>query len=43
MVRGPVKPLSDATFIVEAEVRQVDGEPRGYVITHVHTVSDSCE
>jgi hypothetical protein len=43
MVRVHSNPLNDTTFIVDAEVQLVDGEPKGYVITHVHKVIDSGE
>ena len=38
MVRGQSNPLTDTTFIVDAEVQLIDGEPKGYLITHVHRV-----
>jgi hypothetical protein len=43
MVQGQSNPLKDATFIVDADVQLIDGEPKGYVITHVHRVIDSGE
>jgi hypothetical protein len=38
MVQGQLNPLTDTTYIVDAEVQLVDGEPKGYVVTHVHKV-----
>ncbi|UFW85969.1 hypothetical protein BjapCC829_39795 [Bradyrhizobium barranii] len=38
MVQGQTNPLTDTTFVIDAEVQLVDGEPKGYVITHVHRV-----
>jgi hypothetical protein len=38
MVQGQSNPLTDTTYIVDAEVQMVDGEPKGYVVTHVHKV-----
>jgi hypothetical protein len=38
MVQGQTNPLTDTTFIVDVEVQLVDGEAKGYVVTHVHKV-----
>jgi hypothetical protein len=43
MIQGNLNPLKDATYVVDAEVQLVDGEPKGYVITQVHKVIDSGE
>jgi hypothetical protein len=38
MVQGQSNPLTDTTYIVDADVQLIDGEPKGYVVTHVHQV-----
>lgn len=38
MVQGQSNPLTDTTFVVDVDVQQVDGEPKGYMVTHVHRV-----
>jgi hypothetical protein len=43
MVQGHPNPLRDTTFIVDADVQLVDGEPKGYRISHVHKIIDSSE
>jgi hypothetical protein len=43
MVQGHPNPLRDTTFIVDVDVQLVDGEPKGYLITHVHKVIDGGE
>jgi hypothetical protein len=43
MIQGNLNPLKDATYVVDAEVQLVDGEPKGYVITQVHKVIDGGE
>ncbi|WP_027514628.1 hypothetical protein [Bradyrhizobium sp. WSM1417] len=35
MVQGQTNPLTDTTYIIDAEVQLVDGEPKGYVVTRV--------
>jgi hypothetical protein len=43
MVQSQQNPLKDTTYIVDADVQLVDGEPKGYRITHVHKVIDGGE
>jgi hypothetical protein len=43
MVQGHPNPLKATTFIVDADVQLVDGEPKGYRISHVHKIIDSGE
>jgi hypothetical protein len=43
MVQGQSNPLTDTTYIVDADVQLIDGEPRGYVVTHVHKVIEGGE
>lgn len=43
MVQGQTNPLTDTTYIIDAEVQLVDGEPKGYVVTHVHRVIEGDE
>jgi hypothetical protein len=38
MVQGQLNPLTDTTFIVDVEIQMVDGDPKGYIVTHVHKV-----
>lgn len=40
MVQGQTNPLTNTTYVVDAEVQLIDGEPRGFKITHVHRVID---
>lgn len=41
MVKGHSNPLTDTTFIVDVDVQMIDGEPKGYMVTHVHRVISS--
>lgn len=43
MVQGQTNPLTNTTYVVDAEVQLVDGEPRGYKIIQVHKVIDGAE
>jgi hypothetical protein len=43
MVQGQTNPLTDTTYIVDAEVQLVDGAPKGYVVTNVHRVIEGDE
>ena len=43
MVQGQPNPLKDTTYVVDADIQMVDGEPKGYLVTHVHKVIDSTE
>jgi hypothetical protein len=43
MVQGQPNPLKDTTYIVDADIQMVDGEPKGYLVRHVHKVIDSTE
>jgi hypothetical protein len=43
MVQGQSNPLTDTTYIVDADVQLIDGEPKGYVVTHVHQVIEGGE
>ena len=43
MVQGQPNPLKDTAYIVDADIQLVDGEPKGYLVTHVHKVIDSAE
>jgi len=43
MVQVQSNPLTDTTYIVDADVQLIDGEPKGYVVTHVHQVIDGSE
>lgn len=38
MVQGQTNPLTDTAYIVDVDVQMVEGEPKGYVVTHVHKV-----
>lgn len=38
MVQGQTNPLTDTTYVIDAEVQLVDGVPKGYVVTRVHRV-----
>ncbi|CCE07446.1 hypothetical protein BRAS3843_2120013 [Bradyrhizobium sp. STM 3843] len=40
MVQGQPNPLKNTTYIVDADVQIVEGEAKGYRITHVHQVID---
>lgn len=38
MIGGDTNPLKDTTFIVDVDVQLIDGDPKGYLVTHVHKV-----
>jgi hypothetical protein len=38
MVGGHSNPLTDTTFVVDVDVQEVAGEPKGYMVTHVHRI-----
>jgi hypothetical protein len=43
MVGGQSNPLTDTTFVVDVEVQEVAGEPKGYMVTHVHRIIEGDE
>ena len=43
MVQGQTNPLTDTTYIIDADVQLVDGAPKGYVVTRVHRVIEGDE
>lgn len=43
MVQGQSNPLTDTTYVVDVDVQQVDGEPKGYMVTRVHRVIEGDE
>lgn len=38
MVQGDANPLNDAMFVVDVEVQYVGGEPKGYLVEHLHRI-----
>jgi hypothetical protein len=38
MVGGETNPLTNTTFVVDLDVQMIDGEPKGYLVTHIHRV-----
>lgn len=36
MVRSDTNPLLDVAYVVDLHAQMVDGEPKGYIVTHVH-------
>lgn len=43
MVQGQSNPLTDTTFIVDVDVQIINGEPKGYMVTHVHRVIEGAD